>query len=84
VADTGYHSRDGLKGPRRRALEDPHRRTETRQWLFAVAWRRRGARKRSRLRSGVDKQAMRKRGEMSAIDGETAMLVIIIIAPETP
>src|SRR5271166_2396679 len=32
------------EGARRRALEDPHRRTETRQRLFAVAWRRRGAR----------------------------------------
>jgi hypothetical protein len=32
------------QGARRRALEDPHRRTETRQGLFALAWRRRGAR----------------------------------------
>ena len=34
----------GPEGARRRALEDPHRRTETHQGLFAVAWRRRGAR----------------------------------------
>ena len=31
------------EGARRRALEDPHRRSETRQGLFALAWRRRGA-----------------------------------------
>jgi hypothetical protein len=31
VADKGYHSRDGLKGPGRRPVDEPHRR--------AVSWR---------------------------------------------
>ena len=44
VADKGYHSRDGLKaldgGPWKTRIAE----TETRQGLFALAWRRRGAR----------------------------------------
>ena len=80
MADTGYHSRDGLKGldggPWKTRIAEPkpqgfgwHGDDEARAAVFG---------NRSRLRSGVGKQAVRKRGEMSAIDGETAMLVIII------
>ena len=45
VADKGYHSRDGLKAFDGGPWKTPHRRkAETRQGLFALAWRRRGAR----------------------------------------
>ena len=88
MADKGYHSRDGLKGldggPWKTRIAKPKPANGYLRWHGDNEARAVVYGNRSRLRSGVGKQAMRKRGEMSAIDGETAMLVIIIIAPETP
>ena len=68
VADKGYHSRDGLKDLDGGPMEDPHCRAATEPGLFALAWRRRGAQavytNRDRLKSGVGRDAMRKRGEI--------------------
>ncbi|WP_244635422.1 transposase [Methylosinus sp. C49] len=48
IADKGYHSREVLKGRRRRRVEEPDQRAFAGEWPFALAGRRRSARRRLR------------------------------------
>ena len=68
VADKGYHSRDGLKrldgGPRKTRIAEPEPANGYLRWHGDDEARAAVYGNRSRLKSGVGKQAMRKRGEM--------------------
>src|SRR5271156_823092 len=68
VADKGYHSRDGLKaldgGPWKTRIAEPKPANGYLRWHGDDEARAAGYGNRSRLKSGVGKQAMRKRGEM--------------------
>jgi hypothetical protein len=68
VADKGYHSRDGLKaldgGPWKTRIAEPKPAKGYLRWHGDDAARAAVYGNRSRLKSGVGKQAMRKRGEM--------------------
>ena len=68
VADKGYHSRDGLQGARRRPwktrIAEPKPAKGYLRWHGDAEARAAVYGNRSRLKSGVGKQAMRKRGEM--------------------
>jgi transposase len=68
VADKGYHSRDGLKaldsGPWKTRIAEPKPAKGYLRWHGDDEARAAVYGNRSRLKSGVGKQAMRKRGEM--------------------
>jgi len=68
VADEEYHSRDGLKGldggPWKTRIAEPKPANGCLRWHGDDEARAVVYGNRSRLRSGVGKQAMRKRGEM--------------------
>ena len=67
MADKGYHSRETLKDARRRPVEDPHRRAEApdvSRWHGDDEARRAVYNNRTRLRSGVAREAFKLRAEM--------------------
>ena len=68
VADKGYHSRDGLKGldggPWKTRIAEPKPANGYLRWHGDDEARAAVYGNRSRLKSGIGKQAMRKRGEM--------------------
>jgi transposase len=69
IVEKGYHSREVLKGLDESPWKTRIAAASTEQRLLTLAWRRGGARaafygNRSRLKSGVGREAMRKRGEI--------------------